>query len=55
MLRKRLMKVLLVGALVLAPGISAFAAIDESQESEKLYMIGIKKRDYIRQMKTCER
>lgn len=36
--RKRLMRILLVGALVLTPGISAFAAIDESQESEKLYM-----------------
>ena len=37
---KRLMGVLLVCALTLTPGISAFAAIDESQESEKLYMLG---------------
>lgn len=36
---KRLMGVLLVGVLALMPSISTFAAIDESQESEKLYMM----------------
>ena len=35
-MKKRLLGVLLVGALALTPSISAFAAIDESQESEKL-------------------
>ena len=38
-MKKRLLGVLLVGALALTPSISAFAAIDESQESEKLYMM----------------
>ena len=37
--KKRLMGVLLVGVLALMPSISAFGAIDESQESEKLYMM----------------
>ncbi len=35
--KKRLIGVLLVGVLVLTSSISAFAASDESQESEKLY------------------
>ena len=38
MLKKtRLIGALLVGVLVLTPSISAFAASDESQESEKIY------------------
>lgn len=40
MKKKRLMGILLFGALALTPSISAFAAIDESQEAEKLYMRG---------------
>ena len=36
MKKKRLMGILLFGALALTPSISAFAAIDESQEAEKL-------------------
>ena len=38
--KKRLLGVLLVCALVLTPGILAYARIDGSQESEKLYMTG---------------
>ena len=38
--KKNLMGVFLVAAIALTPSISAFAAIDESQESEKLYMTG---------------
>ena len=34
------MGVLLVGVFALTLSISAFSAIDESQESEKLYMMG---------------
>lgn len=40
MLWERLMGALLVGMLALIPNISEFAVIDESQEAEKLYMIG---------------
>lgn len=40
MWKKKLMGALLIGILALTPGISAFAVIDESQESEKLYMTG---------------
>ena len=35
----RIMGILLVGVLALTPSISVFAEIDESQESEKLYMM----------------
>ena len=40
--KKRLLGALLVCAFVLTPGIPAFARIDGSQESEKLYMTGDK-------------
>ncbi len=40
MLWERLMGALLVGMLALIPNISEFAVIDESQEAEKLYMMG---------------
>ena len=36
MKKKRLMGILLFGALALTPSISAFAAIDESQESVEI-------------------
>ena len=38
--KKRLIGILLVGALALTLSISAFAVMDESKESEKLYRMG---------------